>query len=196
MTQARASLILVAILTPTLTACERQPPSSPAKRELSSGDPSMASCAPLEQLMAMDTRRPVPLQPMMAWHQKQNMMEHLVAIERITDALAREDWNAVAEASAPIGSSPQMQQMCQHMGAGADGFTELALDFHRRADQIGAAARAQDGAAVLRAMSSTLKACTSCHATYRQDVVDAATWQQRTGSAHRPAMNGAMHGGH
>ena len=144
-------------------------------------------------LAAMDTRRPVPLQPMMAWHQKQNMMEHLVAIQRITDALAREDWDGVADASTLIESSPQMQQMCQHMGAGADGFTELALDFHRRADQIGVAARAHDGPGVLRATSSTLQVCTTCHATYRQDVVDAATWQARTGSAHDPAT---MHGEH
>ena len=50
----------------------------------------------------MDTRRPVPLQPMMAWHQKQNMMEHLVAIQGITDGLAREDWVAITEASARI----------------------------------------------------------------------------------------------
>lgn len=155
--------------------------------------PSAAACAPYEELAAMDPRRPVPLQPMMAWHQKQNMMEHLVAIERITDALAREDWEGVASASALIESSPQMQQMCQHMGAGAEGFTELALAFHERADAIGVAARAQDGTGVLRATAHTLQACTSCHATYRQDVVDATTWQARTGAMHLPTMD---HGGH
>lgn len=177
---------LVALLPFAVAACERPQPAAPA-------EPPPSACAPLEELAAMDTRRPVPLQPMMAWHQKQNMMEHLVAIQRITDALAREDWEGVAEASALIESSPQMQRMCEHMGAGADGFTELALDFHRRADAIGTAARAQDGAAVLRATSNTLQACTSCHATYRQDVVDAATWQARTGSSHDPA---AMQGHH
>ena len=161
-------------------ACDR--PSAPPAPAASS------ACAPLEQLAAMDTRRPVPLQPMMAWHQKQNMMAHLVAIQGVTDGLAREDWAAIAEAATRIESSPQMQQMCQHMGAGAEGFTELALDFHHRADGIGVAARAQDGPGVLRATASTLQACTSCHATYRQQVVDAATWQARTGSAHDPAM--------
>jgi hypothetical protein len=124
---------------------------------------------------------------MMAWHQKQNMQEHLVAIQRIINGLAREDWDEVAKASALIEHSPQMQAMCEHMGAGADGFTELALDFHRRADAIGEAARAHEGSAVLRATSNTLQACTGCHATYRQDVVDAQTWQARTGSSHVPA---------
>lgn len=110
------------------------------------------------------------------------MMEHLVVIERITEALSREDWEGVAAASALIESSPQMQRMCEHMGAGADGFTELALEFHRRADAIGVAARDRDGVAVLRATAVTLQTCTSCHAKYRQDVVDAATWEARTGS--------------
>jgi hypothetical protein len=137
----------------------------------------------------LDPRTPVPLQPMMAWHQKQNMQEHLVAIQRITEALASEDWDAIATASALIESSPQMQQMCQHMGAGADGFTELALDFHHRADAIGEAARSHDGVAVLRATATTLQACTACHATYRQDIVDAKTWELRTGSAHDPATS-------
>jgi hypothetical protein len=130
---------------------------------------------------------------MMAWHQKQNMQQHLVAIQRVADALAREDWNEIAAASALIGSSPEMQQMCRHMGAGAEGFTELALDFHRRADAIGEAARTRDGQAVLRATSDTLQACTACHATYRQEVVSAETWAQRTGQAHDPATE---HGGH
>ena len=130
---------------------------------------------------------------MMAWHQKQNMMEHLVAIQRIVDASAKEDWAAVAEASAMIESSAQMQQMCEHMGAGAPGFTELALDFHTRADAIGVAAKAEDAKGVLEATSNTLAACTGCHSAYRQEVVDAESWQARTGSSHDPA---AMHGGH
>jgi hypothetical protein len=83
--------------------------------------------------------------------------------------------------------------ICEHMGAGAHGFTELALYFNRRADGISIAARNQDATAVLQATSSTLQTCTSCHATYRLEVVDAATWLARTGSMHDPSM---MHGGH
>lgn len=166
---------------------------APAAEERKALIAATGASHPADDLANLDHRRPVPLQPMMAWHQKQDMMEHLVAIQRITDGLAREDWEAIASASALIESSPQMQQTCQHMGAGTDGFTEMALDFHRRADAIGEAARARDGAAVLGAMSNTLKACTGCHAAFRQEVVDAATYQARTGQAHDPA---AMHGGH
>lgn len=196
----RPRMMVVALLAFLDAACDSQPPPSAAAKG-EPGTPSAASmpdernesCAAIQQLAAMDSREPVPLQPMMAWHQKQNMLEHLEAVQRIIGAVAREDWGEVASASQLIESSPQMQQMCRHMGAGADGFTELALEFHRRADQIGVAARGEDGTAVLKATSNTLQACTSCHAMYRQDVVDAATWQARTGSSHDPAM---MHGGH
>ncbi|MBZ0231171.1 MAG: hypothetical protein K8M05_02400 [Deltaproteobacteria bacterium] len=166
---------------------------APAAEERKESVAARGAGHPADELADLDPRKPVPLQPMMAWHQKQNMMEHLVAIQRITDGLAREDWDEIATAASLIESSPQMQQMCQHMGAGADGFTELALDFHRRADAIGQAARARDGVAVLGATANTLQACTGCHAAYRQEVVDAATYQARTGRAHDPA---AMHGGH
>jgi hypothetical protein len=175
-------------------ACQNKDPAPTAVQEQpQAAVASSGACQPMEELAGLDHRTPVPLQPMMAWHQKQNMMEHLVAIQRITDGLAREDWDEVASASALIESSPQMQQMCQHMGAGAQGFTELALDFHRRADAIGVAARAHDGAAVLRATSNTLQSCTGCHAAFRQDVVSASEWQRRTGQAHDPTR---MHGEH
>ena len=153
---------------------------------------SAYASSPVATLNGMDPRAPVPLQPAMAWHQKQNMQEHLIAILHITESLSREDWEAVAEASSTIESSPQMQMQCEHMGAGADGFTEMALDFHRRADAIGEAARNEDTKAVLRATAHTLEACTRCHATYRQDVVDAETWEVRTATVHRP-MEHAEH---
>ena len=148
--------------------------------------PPADASSPVVALNDMDPRTPVPLQPMMAWHQKRNMQEHLIAIQHITEALSREDWAAVAEAAATIESSPQMQMQCEHMGAGADGFTEMALDFHRRADAIGEAARSEDTRAVLLATANTLEACTGCHATYRQEVVDAETWAARTATRHVP----------
>lgn len=184
--------------TASLVACDSPPPKpvaeapAPADPEPASGPATAPSPAPIhahDELAALDPRKPVPLQPMMAWHQKQNMMEHLVVIQRIVDGVAREDWEEVAGASALIETSPQMQQMCQHMGAGAEGFTEMALEFHARADAIGAAAKAQDAAEVLRATSHTLRSCTGCHAAFRQEVVDAPTWQARTGQVHDP---GAM----
>ncbi|MEM9696148.1 MAG: hypothetical protein AAGA56_26625 [Myxococcota bacterium] len=134
------------------------------------------SISPQARLAELDPRAPVPLLPMMAWHQKQNMMQHLVAVQQVVAGVAEEDWGAVQAAAASIGSSPQMSKMCEHMGAGAPGFTAAALDFHRKADTIVQAASRKSRGEVLRATAQTLEACTQCHATYRQQVVDGTAW--------------------
>jgi hypothetical protein len=66
------------------------------------------------------------------------------------------------------------------MGAGAPGFTEKALNFHRTADKIGDAAKKHDSDAVMKALTDTLATCTSCHAMFKQQVVDEATWTSAT----------------
>jgi hypothetical protein len=134
-------------------------------------------------LDTMDSRTPVPLLPMMAQHQKQNMLDHLVAVQEITLALAKKDWGSIEKSAARIGSSEQMTQMCTHMGAGAAGFTDAGLEFHRTADGISKAAKDKDANAVLAALGKTLGTCTSCHARFKQSVVDAATWTSLTKQA-------------
>jgi cytochrome c556 len=132
---------------------------------------------------SMDRRAPLPLLAMMAEHQKQNMREHLMAVQGIVAAISRDDMDGVAKAASRIGYSESMGQMCEHMGAAAPGFTERALDFHRTADAIGEAARRGDRPAVLTALDRTLQVCVGCHAAYRQEVVDDATWQRLTKAA-------------
>jgi hypothetical protein len=119
-----------------------------------------------------DTRRPVPLTPMMALHQKQNMRDHLLAIQEIVGALAARDFAAAAKSAARIGSSPQAEQMCAHMGAAAPGFAEKGMLFHRTADRIIEAAERRDLDASLRAVSETLSTCDSCHREFRQAITD------------------------
>jgi hypothetical protein len=131
----------------------------------------------------LDSRAPVPLLPMMAAHQKQNMRDHLLAVQEIVAALATEDFAAVERAAGRIAYSERMGQMCTHMGAGAPGFTEQALAFHHTADGIVVAAREGDRARVLTALGATLGTCTSCHAAWKQQVVDEATWQRLTSAS-------------
>jgi hypothetical protein len=139
----------------------------------------------------MDTRTPVPLLPMMANHQKQNMRDHLVAIQEVVAALASDDYAAVEKAAGRIGFSEQMGQMCTHMGAGAPGFTDQALDFHHTADRIASAARERDQKQVLSELSATLRTCTSCHAGWKQQVVDEQAWKGLTATA--PPTHGPQH---
>lgn len=188
-----AAFLLLAACEPAPIVNSNEPVQAAQPENTPQAAPDNSACAPFFELNNLDTRTPVPLQPMMAWHQKQNMNEHLVAIQRITQGLVDSDWDAIAAASRLIESSPEMEQMCNHMGAGAPGFTELALEFHRRADAIGAAARARDSAATLKATAHTLQACTTCHATFRQEVVSQQIWQERTGSAHTPPADMHMH---
>jgi hypothetical protein len=156
---------------------ETHPASASADAEASAA-PSAA-----EMLEQMDPRIPVPLLPMMANHQKQNMRDHLLAVQEMVTALATDDFAAVEKAAGRIGFSEQMGAMCAHMGAGAPGFTDQALNFHHAADRIATAARARDRARVLTELGATLQTCTSCHATWKQLVVDEPTWQRLASSA-------------
>ena len=125
----------------------------------------------LEELDRLDQRKPLPLLPMMANHQKQSMREHLAAVQEVVSASATRDFGKVAQAAQRMGYSETMAQRCEHMGAGAVGFTEQALAFHHSADKIAAAAQREDLPAVLGALSETLATCTACHASYKQSVV-------------------------
>jgi hypothetical protein len=108
---------------------------------------------------------------MMAAHQKANMREHLEAVQAVVAAAAVNDFDKVALSAKRMGFSESIGRMCEHMGAGAPGFTEQALAFHHTVDEIVNAASRQDGPAVLGALSRTLSACTSCHATFKQQPV-------------------------
>lgn len=168
-------------------ACPSASPPAPAATATTPAPPHGPSA--VEALEKMDTRTPVPLLPMMANHQKQNMRDHLVAVQEIVAAVAVEDYAAIEKAASRIGFSEQMGQMCNHMGAGAPGFTDQALAFHHTADRIATAAHERNRARVLTELGATLSTCTSCHATWRQQVVDEPTWRQLTASA--PPAHGA-----
>lgn len=137
------------------------------------------------QLDSLDQRKPVPLLPMMAHHQKQNMRDHLLVIQEIALALVNDDFAAVESASRRIGYSDAMATMCSHMGAGAPGFTDMALSFHRTADGIGEAARNGDRTGVLKAVGATLQVCTGCHATFKQQIVGGPGPGRRGGPGRR-----------
>ena len=130
----------------------------------------------------------------MAQRQKENMREHLLAVQDIALAASRSDFAAIEQAASKLGLSPGMERMCNHMGMGAPGFTDQALAFHRSADEIAAAAREHSSAAVMKALGATLQLCTGCHAAFRQQVVDEATWTRLTATA-APTGHPGMSGG-
>lgn len=165
-----------------LTSCDGS--SKQHERPTGSGDAARSPLVAGDALDRLDARTPVPLLPMMAEHQKRNMRDHLVAVQDVTGALAIGDFPAVQRAAQRLGSSQQMTRTCEHMGAHAPGFTEVALSFHQTADRIARAAERQDRDGVLSALNRTLAACTSCHSTYKQKVVDDATWSRLSAPPH------------
>lgn len=193
----RPTISLLALA--ALAACAREP----AKPAPAAAPPAPAPVAPTPVaaapaagpsavLDAMDSRQPVPLLPMMANHQKQNMRDHLLAVQEIVLALATDDFAAIEKAAGRIGFSDREAAMCNHMGAGAPAFIEQALAFHHQADHIGEAARARDRVKVATELGATLQTCTSCHATWKQQIVDEATWTRLTGGAPPMMDHGAM----
>lgn len=118
-----------------------------------------------------DTRISLPLRPALARHQKQNMREHLEAVQAIVAGLATGDFTAIETAASRMGYSRETATQCEHMGADAPGFAERAIAFHKSADEIAAAARRKDIQDVTANLSRTLVQCTGCHATYRQDII-------------------------
>ena len=173
----------------TLSACAGAP-----NEPMKDAEPAVAVAPSAHaELDAMDPRTAVPLQPMMAWHQKRNMMDHLEALGQITEGLAKEDWEVVQAGAKRLESSPSMASMCEHMGAGVPGFTDLALGMHIIADEIGPAAKKKDAKAVLAATARTIASCTGCHAAFKQQIVTKEEYEAATGAKHDPA---AMHGGH
>jgi hypothetical protein len=135
------------------------------------GTPFSSPSAILE-LEKIDDRKPLPLSPTMANHQKKNMREHLETISAIVNALAQGDFASIEKAVKKIGYSEEMGRMCTNMGSGAPGFSDMAIGFHKTADTIADAARFKDLNGVLRALDATLKTCTGCHAQYRQQIID------------------------
>jgi hypothetical protein len=146
-----------------LGACETSPRPEPA--------PAPKTRAPTDELDQLDQRRPLPLLPMMAHHQKQSMRAHLVDVQGVIVAAAKQDFAEVAVAAQRLGYSEAMGRMCEHLGAGAPGFTERALAFHHSADRIVEAAKREDAPAVLGALGDTLGHCTSCHEGYKQRLI-------------------------
>ncbi len=155
-----SALVLMCACTPETSSAPETPPSA------------------AETLDRIDPRTPVPMLPMMAKRQKENMRDHLLAVREIIVALASDDFAAVERAAQRIGFSEDKKQMCTQMGAAAPGFTEQALAFHHMVDRIAVAARERDRVGALVQLGATLEICTACHSTWKQQVVDEATWER------------------
>lgn len=114
-----------------------------------------------------DGRVAVVLEPGERALMLREMREFVVAIERLTDALARDDLRAVAVAARAAGAAKAHDVPVAMLSKLPLEFKTLAFATHRGFDAM--AARAEAGATpkeTLVALSALLQQCVTCHARY------------------------------
>lgn len=118
-----------------------------------------------------DKRRALKMTKEMSIHQLQNMRDHLEAITGIVEAMATKDYKQMELESKRLASSPQMKMMCSHMGKATPGFTQMGLALHQTADKLVHAAKKKNYDQFVTLLGRTLKTCTSCHSSFKQEIV-------------------------
>ncbi len=117
---------------------------------------------------AADTRTDIRLSSQHRALVLTEMGQFLSGLQQISDALSREDMDAVASVARSLGSS-----MSQHMPAGLkqalpQGFRKLGHSVHSSFDQIALDAEALgDSSHTLSQLAETLSVCVSCHGIYQ-----------------------------
>jgi cytochrome c556 len=155
----RAVLPLAAMV---LAACVAPPPSTQA-----AAPASTQAAAPASQ--ARDGRSVVPLTPDERDHVLGEMRDFLMALQRITDGLAREDGAAVAAAARAVGAGSPTGRMPPAIARKLPpDFRELARATHEDFDRIAAGTSPSlDRSRTLAQTAVLLQRCTTCHAAFR-----------------------------
>lgn len=123
------------------------------------------------QVSSSDKRRPVKMTAEMAEHQLRNMRDHLEAITGIVDAMAGKDFKKMEKESLRLATTPEMKMSCNNMGKATPGFSEMGLALHSTADKLVHAAKKKDYDLFVRKLGATLRTCTSCHSSFKQEIV-------------------------
>lgn len=114
---------------------------------------------------AADTRRTLDVPDAMKEHQKQNMREHLRAVQQVTALMAHEEWDqAAGVAHAQLGLTDEMRRMCSMFGPE---FMAMGLEFHESGDRLGEALKTKDRHKAQAALAETLEKCVVCHDTFK-----------------------------
>ena len=117
---------------------------------------------------ATDTRQPVWLTEEERTLVTANMRQMLADVREITDALARGDNKAVAQAASRNGMAMMQEMPAQIRMKFPPAFEQMGMPMHKLFDQIAREAGTASGPApVLKLLSESMQSCVACHATYR-----------------------------
>ena len=106
----------------------------------------------------------------------EEMRAHVVNLQQIVNALARNDMAAAAKAARASGMSAASEAEEKMMKQFPKGFVELGTSMHRDFDAIAAdAEKTKDPKRTLSLLSVTLQKCIGCHAAYQVRLRSAAS---------------------
>jgi len=140
---------LFGIATLALAACVAPPPAVPQ----SGGGPQRAV---------------VPLTPEEREHVLGEMRDFLVALQGVTDGLARDDFGAVAAAARKVGAGSESGRMPPAIARKLPPeFRQLARATHDGFDALAADAGRRDARHTLVQQSALMQRCNACHAAFQ-----------------------------
>jgi len=123
-----------------------------------------------EEIVSMksnDSRISLKLNAMQKEHQLSNMRSHLKAVQDLILLISNDEFDKASEvAYTQLGSTTEMRLMCASFGNKQ--FEDLGLKMHKDADTMSEILKTKDKNESLKALSTTINSCVSCHATFRQ----------------------------
>lgn len=156
-----------------LAAMLTMPPSSAQMRDHDKHEHHAIHDAAATAMPAADVRVAVRFPPHMRERTLANMRDHLLALQQIQDALARQDYDQASEiAESRLGMS-SLGQHGAHEVAGLmpDGMQAAGTAMHRNASRFALAAREASATGDLKpplaALAGVTGACVACHAGFR-----------------------------
>jgi len=118
-----------------------------------------------------DTRTVIPLSPQHRSLVLTEMRQFLSGLQQLSDALSRDDMEAVARVAHALGSPMTHDVPPDLKQALPEGFRKLGFSVHQDFDQIALDAKSLgDGQHTLSQLGATLSKCVSCHSTYQIQV--------------------------
>lgn len=137
-----------------------------AQQDTSSSPPPTKQAAASEPQVADDGTLLMPLSASDRDHVRSEMRGFLVSLQSLTEAIAREDRAAIAEAAASMGT-PHVEGFSATMKRTPREFRMMGQDLRASFRSLSAKAETAPMSEIIEDLSFNLGVCASCHATWR-----------------------------
>lgn len=134
---------------------------------------TLTLCVTLAGFIGVHANADEPAKPMVL----RSVMQQLDRdMQSVTAAIAREDWQRVAELAPKIGDHPapplgEKLRILKWLGSDAGSFRSFDRQVHDAADAMGEGAAHGDGASVIDSFARIQHGCLECHQRFRKPFV-------------------------